>query len=229
MAKDGSIVVTASGVHDPESPGGAQGISATLGDLRGLQTLGKQCEMMDGGAFNADKAYKDSKVRTTGSNQLIKWLTICFTHLTSCHTVCLSQLCNVLFTRELQRRLSNSDATKGIAVNCFNPGLIVGTGLFRDQNPVFTKLFDLAATNLFRVGESPEWGGAALEYMTRQHDTRGLFYTSPPGSSRYGDAAFGREFIPMPVSKEAQDDSKGKLLWDLSMQSLGLSAQSGNV
>lgn len=59
----GRIVVTASGVHDPESPGGAQGETATLGDLLGLESQGKDCEMIDGGKFNADKAYKDSKVR----------------------------------------------------------------------------------------------------------------------------------------------------------------------
>jgi NAD(P)-dependent dehydrogenase (short-subunit alcohol dehydrogenase family) len=58
----GRIVVTASGVHDPESPGGAQGETATLGDLLGLESQGKDCEMLDGGKFNADKAYKDSKV-----------------------------------------------------------------------------------------------------------------------------------------------------------------------
>lgn len=61
-ADGGRIVVTASGVHDPSSPGGAQGVPATLGNLDGLRNLGKECEMIDGGAFNADKAYKDSKV-----------------------------------------------------------------------------------------------------------------------------------------------------------------------
>jgi len=61
--KSGRIVVTASGVHDPASPGGAQGEKATLGTLEGLEKEGKACEMVDGGAFNADKAYKDSKVR----------------------------------------------------------------------------------------------------------------------------------------------------------------------
>ena len=113
----------------------------------------------NGGTFNADKAYKDSK------------------------------LCNVLFTRELQRRLDQSGS--GIKVNCFNPGLIVGesgwvvrlgsrmlcmpkshmylllqgTGLFRYQNQIFTKVFDVAATNLLKVGETTHWGGGALEYM----------------------------------------------------------------
>jgi hypothetical protein len=55
-------VVTASGVHDPESPGGAQGEKATLGDLKGLERDGINFDMVDGNEFNADKAYKDSKV-----------------------------------------------------------------------------------------------------------------------------------------------------------------------
>jgi protochlorophyllide reductase len=59
----GRIVSTASGVHDPESPGGQQGEKATLGDLKGLEENGRSWEMVDGGAFSADKAYKDSKVR----------------------------------------------------------------------------------------------------------------------------------------------------------------------
>ena len=59
----GRIVVTASSVHDPASPGGAQGKTATLGNLEGLIRDGKNFEMVDGGSYNGDKAYKDSKVR----------------------------------------------------------------------------------------------------------------------------------------------------------------------
>jgi protochlorophyllide reductase len=116
-----------------------------------------------------------------------------------------------------------NDATKGISVNCFSPGLIVGTGLFRDQNPFFIKLFDIAATDLFKVGETPEWGGQSLVYMTTM-SSKGLFYNSQPGSSKYGDAAFGREFVPTEVSTEGQDDEKAKLLWDLSSYVLGIAA-----
>ena len=108
-------------------------------------------------------------------------------------------------------------------VNCFSPGLIVGTGLFRDQNPLFTKLFDLAATNLLKVGETPEWGGASLEYMTTM-SSKGLYYNSDPGSSKYGDAAFGKEFVPMDVSTEGRDDAKAQLLWELSERVLGITA-----
>jgi hypothetical protein len=65
LAKNAHVTVTASAVHDPDSPGGKQGTTATLGDLQGLQDLGRACEMIDGGVFNADKAYKDSKVRVS--------------------------------------------------------------------------------------------------------------------------------------------------------------------
>lgn len=63
------IVVTASGVHDPASPGGAQGVPAGLGTLAGLAQDGKATEMMDGSPFNADKAYKDSKVSVSGQDR----------------------------------------------------------------------------------------------------------------------------------------------------------------
>ena len=103
-------MVTASSVHDPESPGGKQGIPASLGDLKGFEVDGKQFQMVDGGTYNGDKAYKDSK------------------------------LCNILFTRELQRRLESSEATKNIIVNSFSPGLITSSGFFRYQSPLFSKV-----------------------------------------------------------------------------------------
>lgn len=200
IKKDGRIVVTASGVHDPESPGGAQGELATLGELKGFENAvaagSQRFDMVDGGEYDADKAYKDSK------------------------------LCNVLFTRELSRRLRGDGSS--VQVNCFNPGLIVGTGLFRDQNQVFTKIFDVAATNLLKVGESPHWGGGALEYMALSSqvgkDGGGHYYSSPPGSSKYGDDAFGKQFKMSGVSKEAKesDGGKGKRLWDLSETLVGI-------
>lgn len=198
----GRIVVTASSVHDPDSPGGAQGVPATLGDLGGLEGAVAsgtgRFDMVDGGEFNADKAYKDSK------------------------------LCNVLFTRELQRRLDGAGSS--IRVNSFTPGLIVGTGLFRDQNQLFTKVFDVAATSLLKVGEKTSYGGGALEYMALSPDVGkkgGLYYYSAPGSGKFGDDAYGREFGASGVSKEARasdDDGKAKRLWELSEKLVGISA-----
>lgn len=127
-----------------------------------------------------------------------------------------------MFCRELQRRLEAAQATKEVTVNSFSPGLITTTGLFRYQSPIFIPIFSFIATTVAKVAETPAWGGAALAYMT-QVDTRGEYYNSPPGSSKYGDAAFGREFTVYQVSSEAQDDDKAKQLWELSEKLVGIS------
>jgi protochlorophyllide reductase len=137
-----------------------------------------------------------------------------------------SKLCNVIFTRELQRRLDASGSN--IKVNSFTPGLIVGTGLFRDQNKVFTKVFDIAATNLLKVGETPHYGGGALEYMalsSKVGEKGGLYYYSAPGSSKYGDDAYGKQFDVREVSREAResdDNGKAKRFWELSEKLVGI-------
>ena len=122
---------------------------ATLGNLEGFSRDGVNFEMVDGKPYNGDKAYKDSK------------------------------LCNILFCRELTRRL----AGKNVIVNAFSPGLITSGNFFRYQNQVFSSVFNVAATNLLKVAETPEYGGAALAYMTTVETTRGEFYDSPPGTS----------------------------------------------
>jgi len=92
---------------------------------------------------------------------------------------------------------------------------------------VFTKLFDVAATNLLKVGETTHYGGGALEYMTLSNkvgEKGGEYYFSAPGSSKYGDAAFGKQFDVSEVSKEAlaADSGKGKRFWELSEKLVGL-------
>ena len=54
-------------------------------------------------------------------------------------------------------------------------------------------------------------------------ESKGKYYSSPPGSSKYGQEAFGNQFVVDQVSKEAQDDAKGKRLWDLTERILGIS------
>ena len=56
----------------------------------------------------------------------------------------------------------------------------------------------------------------------------GLYYSSPPGSSKYGNDAFGKQFDVGEVSKEAQrasiDDGGGKAkrFWELSEKLVGI-------
>jgi protochlorophyllide reductase len=57
------LVFVGSGVHNPEEPGGEVGSKATLGDMKGLAAgfVGEN-SMVDGGPYDGDKAYKDSKL-----------------------------------------------------------------------------------------------------------------------------------------------------------------------
>jgi protochlorophyllide reductase len=62
LASAPRLVVTASEVHDPSTPGGRVGPPAGLGQLDGLRH-GPGAVMIDGcSRFSADKAYKDSKL-----------------------------------------------------------------------------------------------------------------------------------------------------------------------
>ena len=186
------VVVTASEVHDPASPGGNVGLGAGLGDLAGLKASGADFAMLDGSAYNADKAYKDSK------------------------------LCNVLFARELQRRLSA--ANSAVTVNAFGPGLITRTGFFRYQNPLFVKLFDFATNDIFHVAETVDGGGDCLVYMATSpalEGKGGLYYNNGIAP---GEGKTGHKFERGEVSAEARDDAEAAALWQYSERLVGMSA-----
>jgi len=46
----------------------------------------------------------------------------------------------------------------------------------------------------------------------------GQYYSSPPGSSKFGVDALDRVFVQTQVSLEARDEIKASKLWDLSEQ-----------
>ena len=186
------VVVTASEVHDPASPGGNVGLGAGLGDLRGLAENGAAFEMLDGSPYDADKAYKDSK------------------------------LCNVLFARELQRRLR--DAGSVVTVNTFGPGLITRTGLFRAQNPLFVKVFDFATNEIFHVAETVDGGGDCLVRMVTDAELEGVGDVYYNNGIAPGEGKTGHKFERGDVSAEAMDGEKGKALWAYSERLVGLSA-----
>ena len=180
------LVVTASQVHDPSTPGGDVGSKATLGNLAGLES-GAIWDMVDGGAYDPDKAYKDSK------------------------------LCNVLFSREMARRLQAKGSK--VSCNCFSPGLITRTGLFRDQGQFFVALFDFAVYNLIKVGETVSFGGDCLVTMATGEELegkQGVFWSnSKPGKHVFEEVG---------VSKEAQNDQEAAKLWALSAKAVGLAS-----
>lgn len=183
------LVVTASEVHDPTSAGGKVGLPAGLGDLAGLRQ-GPGALMLDGRvSFNAEKAYKDSK------------------------------LCNLLMAREAERRLREQGTlmpvlawSPGLVIPRSKSGFFRYS---RSHNPAGQALFALLARDLLRVTETPKRAGSLLAGLvagSKPYDS-GFHYWSNkvlgPGRLR---------FEATHPSEEACSDPLAKLLWDLSAQ-----------
>lgn len=187
------LVVTTSEVHDPSSAGGKVGLPAGLGDLAGLRQ-GPGALMLDGsGSFNAEKAYKDSK------------------------------LCNLLMAQEVERRLRQQGTplpvlawSPGLVIPRSNGGFFRYS---RSHNPVAQALFALVARDLLRLTETPQRAGALLAGLAdgSTPPASGFQYWSNrvlgPGRLR---------FEASQASAEACSDTLARQLWDLSAQQLGM-------
>lgn len=110
---------------------------------------------------------------------------------------CNSKLANVLFTRELARRLEGS----GVAVNALHPGFIA-TGLFRAPGivrwlarPFAVSEVQGADTSVY-LASSQEVEGVSGRYFYKRRQSR--------------------------ISAEAQDDAVARRLWDESLKLGGL-------
>jgi len=196
-SKINRLVVTASSVHDPDSPGGAVGGKggATLGDLSGL---GYRLDgdpngptMVDGAIeYNGGKIYKDSK------------------------------LCNVLFCREAQKRWAGD----GIAIRSFNPGFIPSSGLFRaprQDNWLGATAFTFIA-GLVGFAVPIQVGGERLAYMATASDDEvpsGSYFSAEVGSKAATNAD---GFQQGDISKEGSDEALAASLWDLSAKIVGV-------
>ena len=189
------VVVTASEVHDPGAPGGRVGKPAGLGDLAGLKA-GAGFAMVNGQApFDADKAYKDSK------------------------------LCNLLFARELERRLRLRGTP--MPVLAWSPGLVIprsSGGFFRYSrlhNEWGQRLFALVARDLLRITATPQQAGALLAGLATDpaYDAAGFSYRS----NRVQGPARLRFELAEP-SREARDDTLARHLWAITAELVGISS-----
>jgi NAD(P)-dependent dehydrogenase (short-subunit alcohol dehydrogenase family) len=103
-----------------------------------------------------------------------------------------SKLCNILFTRELARRLAGT----GVTVNCFHPGFVATR--FGDQTGGLIS-FSIRIGKRFAL--SPQRGAETLIYLASSSEVANT-------TGRYFSKCH-----PVQPSKEAQDDTMSGELW----------------
>ena len=106
-----------------------------------------------------------------------------------------SKLCNILFTRELARRLHGT----GVTANCLHPGFVATR--FGDQSGGLISQF-IGLAKLFAI--SPEKGAETLVYLA----------SSPDVAETTG--AYFYKCRPITPSQAALDDRAAMLLWERS-------------
>jgi NAD(P)-dependent dehydrogenase (short-subunit alcohol dehydrogenase family) len=107
-----------------------------------------------------------------------------------------SKLCNILFTRELARRLQGT----GVTGNCVNPGFVATR--FGDESGGLVERLIWRAAKIFAI--SPAEGAKTIVHLV----------SSPAVAETTGKYFYKcRESVP---SRAARDDQKALLLWERS-------------
>jgi NAD(P)-dependent dehydrogenase (short-subunit alcohol dehydrogenase family) len=114
-----------------------------------------------------------------------------------------SKLCNILFTRELARRLQGT----GVTANCLHPGF-VATRIGDESGGVYSRFAWLA--KLFAI--SPEKGAETMVYLA----------SSPDVEQTTGEYFY--KCRPIKPSPAARDARVASLLWERSAELAGLKA-----
>ncbi len=185
-SNDPRIIITSSEVHNPDSAGGRVGAKASLGNLKGLEFF-EGFEMIDGGTFNADKAYKDSK------------------------------LCNILFAKKLNNYLILKKIfipviawAPGLVIPRDNQGFFRYS---RKYNQLGQVLFAFLARDVLRLTITSEKAGLLLSNLasSSKYNKPGFNYYSNKIISS-GQFVFEKTN----VSNEAQSEDLSNKLWQLS-------------
>jgi NAD(P)-dependent dehydrogenase (short-subunit alcohol dehydrogenase family) len=114
-----------------------------------------------------------------------------------------SKLCNILWTRELARRLAGSEVT----ANCVHPGA-VRTGFGENNSGLVKTLFGLVRPFLL----SPEQGADTLIYLASSSDVAGQ------------TGGYWTRRRPTQPSAAARDAAAAERLWDVSVRLAGVKA-----
>tara|TARA_B100001250_G_scaffold266552_1_gene229919 strand:- start:377 stop:1396 length:1020 start_codon:yes stop_codon:yes gene_type:complete len=183
---DSKIIITSSEVHNPMSSGGKVGAKASLGNLSGLES-GGVFEMIDGNKFNADKAYKDSK------------------------------LCNILFAKELSNRLKKNSIpisviawAPGLVISRDREGFFRYSRKYNESAQI---LFSFLARDLLRIATSNKKAGLLLSDLAcscKYNKSEFSYYSNKIIS--LGKFIFEKTDI----SEEANREGLSNKLWDLS-------------
>ncbi len=190
------IIITSSEVHNPKSSGGSIGRKASLNNLQGIN-YHQAFDMLDGiSEFNADKAYKDSK------------------------------LCNILFARHLSKILIDKNLevpviawAPGLIIPKGNQGFFRYS---RQYNNVGQIIFAFLARDVLKFSDSPKNAGRILfEISTKeQYSSPGFRYYS----NRV--MGFGRfQFEESEISNEAMNDQLAKDLWVSSSKLINIDSE----
>ncbi len=115
-----------------------------------------------------------------------------------------SKLANILFTRELARRLAGTSVT----ANCLHPGFVASR--FGDNNAGLVGLGTKVAKQLFAI--APERGAETPVYLA----------SSPAVEGRSGGYYY--QCAPATPSAAAQDDAAARRLWEESTRIAGVGA-----
>ena len=113
-----------------------------------------------------------------------------------------SKLCNILFTRELARRLEGT----GVTANCLHPGLVATR--FCDNNAGLTGfVFDIVKK---LAAITPEEGAKTIVYLA----------SSPEVAGQSGGYYY--KCAPATPTAAAQNDADAKRLWEISAKIAGV-------
>jgi NAD(P)-dependent dehydrogenase (short-subunit alcohol dehydrogenase family) len=113
-----------------------------------------------------------------------------------------SKLANILFTRELARRLQPA----GVLANCFHPGM-VDTGFGLNGRGL---TYWMVKTSYWLIARTPEKGAETLVWLA----------TSPAAADKTGGYFYNCR--PARVRREGKDDALAARLWELSERLCGL-------
>jgi NAD(P)-dependent dehydrogenase (short-subunit alcohol dehydrogenase family) len=116
-----------------------------------------------------------------------------------------SKLANILFTRELAKRLTGT----GLTANCFHPG-VVASNFGRSNGGITVLIFGLIRP--FQI--SPEKGAET-----------GIYLATSPNVANISGKYFARKNIGR-TSSAANDDAAARRLWDVSAALVHLPAES---